>query len=153
MKINNVGEKASILLALLTIAGLIAWTLVTHYRVDVNAGFMPPPGHWATAAIPVGAALVVLGLQAMFLGWALVSSTSDQAAGIRDEFISYATFATPAIILLLVAVGVVRSGPNHILGLVAFLFGNFSEMVLTKCGWTVANRRPGGVIGGAVPSA
>ena len=150
---RNVGESSSIALAIGTAAGLIVWTAVTHFRVNVDVGFLPPPGHWATGALPVWAALIVTCIQMILLGWAIVKSTSDQAMGIVDEFVSYANFAVPAVILLLVGVGVVKSGHNHINGVIAFLVGNFAEMVVTKCGWTVANRRPGGVIGGGSSNA
>jgi len=145
---RNLGETTSVVLAAGTAVGLIAWTAITHLRVPVEVGILPAPNHWFTSAVPVWIALGVTCVQVVALGIALVRSTAVQTTGIVDEFVSYGNAAVPAIILLLVFVNVLHSGPNHLNGTLAFLVGNVAEMILTKCGWTVANRRPGGVIGG-----
>ena len=81
-------DRMSMWIACLTILGLIVWVVVTHYRVSV-----PVPTYWLTAAAPVWAALIVLGLQMVFLVASAVHATRREEMGIADMLVSITTFS------------------------------------------------------------
>ena len=138
-----VGDNMSFWLSLITTIGLIVWVAVTHYRGDV-----PIPSYWLTAAAPVWAALVVLGLQMAFLVASAINATKREEMGMTDMIMSIATFIVTVILTVLLVVGTVRYGANLVNGMAAFMWTNGVEMICTIGVWMVANRRPGGVIGG-----
>lgn len=136
-------DKMSVWISFLTIVGLIVWVTVTHYRASV-----PTPSYWLTAAAPIWAALVVLGLQMVFLVASAIHATRREQMGMADMLVSIATFIVTVILVVLYVVDKLNFGPNQINGLAAFLWTNGVEMLATIGVWMVANRRPGGVIGG-----
>jgi hypothetical protein len=140
-------DQLSMGLAVLTAVGLIVWVVVTHQRVG-ETGTMGLPQYWLTAATPVWAALIMLGLQMLCLSSSAITATRREQMGIADMMTSIATFVVIVVLIVLVVIGYAKSGPNLINGLAAFTFASFVEMLATMRVWMVANRRPGGVIGG-----
>ena len=140
-------DQVSIGLALLTAVGLIVWVVVTHQRI-ADGTTMPLPAYWLTAATPVWAALIMLGLQMLCLSSSAITATRREQMGIADMMTSIGTFVVIVVLIVLVVIGYAKSGPNLINGLAAFTFAAFVEMLATMRVWMVANRRPGGVIGG-----
>lgn len=140
-------DKVSIGLALATSVGLITWVAVTHQRVGEGMS-LPLPAHWLTSATPVWLALIILGLQMLCLSSSAITATRREQMGIADMMTSISAFVVIVVLIVLVVIGYAKSGPNLINGLAAFTWASFVEMLATMRVWMVANRRPGGVIGG-----
>jgi hypothetical protein len=140
-------DQVSMGLAVLTAIGLIVWVVVTHQRIGDGTA-LPIPSYWLTAATPVWAALIMLGLQMLCLSSSAITATRREQMGIADMMTSITTFVVIVVLIVLVTIGYAKSTPNLINGLAAFTFAAFVEMLATMRVWMVANRRPGGVIGG-----
>lgn len=147
MSATPVSDKLSIGLAIATSIGLIVWVAVTHQRVGEGMS-LPLPAHWLTSATPVWLALIILGLQMLCLSSSAITATRREQMGIADMMTSISAFVVIVVLIVLVVIGYAKSGPNLINGLAAFTWASFVEMLATMRVWMVANRRPGGVIGG-----
>ncbi len=133
----------SIWLGIITMLGLGVWTTLVHFRIDIGI-----PQSRITTVAPAWAALLVLGAQMTCLVLSAIAATRREQMGLKDIGISLVGFLWSGGILLLMVVEKINTNFDHINGMIAFAIANSVELFATITVWLVANRRPGGVIGG-----
>ncbi len=81
----------------------------------------------------------------------ILTTSYRESAGVNDTNVSWYSFIGVVILcvvwLMLFLFGKIPLTWNHVNGLAAVLLMVFVESRVTSIAWTVANRRPGGVIG------
>ena len=144
-------DKLSMIVAALVSLGVVIWAAVTHYRVPINESWLPAPTQWYTAAIPTLLALLTLSIGVVLLGWSASRAFRHEGMGVGDMFTAVVQAGVVTSIALLMAFGVIKFGPNFLLGIVSFEIASVAELLATLIVWGVANRRTFGM--GAPASA
>jgi hypothetical protein len=124
---------------------VVIWAVVTHFRVPIDANWLPAPSLWYTAAIPALCALVSLSLGVILLGWSAARVIHNEGMGIGDMVTSMIQAGVVWSIILLMMFGVIKFGPSFLLGIVSFALSATAELLATLIIWSIANRRTFGM--------
>lgn len=151
MKFFKNPDMMSIAVSGIVSTGVIIWSLVTHFRVPVDARFLPAPGMWYTAAMPVLFALLSLAIGVVLLSWSASRVFQNESMGVGDMVTAIVQAFVVFAIIILMFFGVIKYGPSFLMGIVAFALSSGAELLATLIVWSIANRRTFGV--GSAPVA